>query len=59
VISATALAPTALEAEALAKAALLSGPTQAARWLRRNGGITILDDGEVQLHFRPRVRLAA
>jgi thiamine biosynthesis lipoprotein len=59
VISATALAPTALEAEALAKAALLSGPTQAARWLRRHGGITIGDDGEVQLHLKPRIRLAA
>ena len=32
-IGATALAPTALEAEALAKAALLSGPGGAARWL--------------------------
>jgi FAD:protein FMN transferase len=59
VISATALAPTALIAEALAKAALLSGPTRAARWLRRHGGITILDNGEVQFHYEPRIRLAA
>jgi FAD:protein FMN transferase len=59
VISATALAPTALVAEALAKAALLSGPTRAARWLRRHGGITILDNGEVQFHYEPRIRLAA
>jgi FAD:protein FMN transferase len=59
VISATALAPTALEAEALAKAALLSGPTRAAHWLRRHGGITILDNGEVELHYEPRIRLAA
>jgi FAD:protein FMN transferase len=59
VISATALAPTALEAEALAKAALLSGPARAAHWLRRHGGITILDNGEVQLHYEPRIRLAA
>ena len=32
-IAATALAPTALEADTLAKAALLSGPDGAARWL--------------------------
>ncbi len=49
-IGATALAPTALEAEALAKAALLSGPSGAAGWLRRHGGITIRDDGDVELH---------
>ncbi len=61
-ISATALAPTALEAEVLAKAALLSGPTGAARWLRRHGGLVVRDDGEVELlgPLRPRtvVRLA-
>ena len=60
-IGATALAPTALEAEALAKAALLSGPAGAGRWLRRHGGITFLDDGEVVFHGaarpRPVVRL--
>jgi thiamine biosynthesis lipoprotein len=62
VIGATAVAPTALEAEALAKAALLSGPAGAGRWLRRHGGITFLDDGQVIFHGaarpRPLVRLA-
>jgi thiamine biosynthesis lipoprotein len=61
-ISATALAPSALEAEALAKAALLGGPRDAARWLRRHGGLVVRDDGEVELHgpLRPRrvVRIA-
>ncbi len=47
-IGATALAPTALEAEALAKAALLSGPSGAGRWLRRHGGLTVRDDGAVE-----------
>ena len=46
-IGATALAPTATEADTLAKAALLSGPDGAARWLRRHGGLFILDDGTV------------
>jgi thiamine biosynthesis lipoprotein len=62
-IGATALAPTALEAEALAKAALLSGPRQAARWLRHHGGLTVRDDGDVELHGplarRPALRLVA
>ncbi len=62
VVGATALAPTALEAEALAKAALLSGPVGAGRWLRRHGGITFLDDGEMVFHGatrpRPVIRLA-
>ncbi len=62
-IGATALAPTALEAEALAKAALLSGPRQAARWLRRHGGLTVRDDGDIELHGslvrRPALRLVA
>jgi thiamine biosynthesis lipoprotein len=62
VIGATALAPTALEAEALAKAALLSGPAGAGRWLRRHGGITFLDDGTHICHGavrpHPVVRLA-
>ena len=43
IVQATALAPTALEAEALAKAALLSGPQAAAGWLR-HGGVLLLDD---------------
>ena len=44
-ISATALAPTALEAEALAKAALLSGPRGARRVVAASGDIVIHDDG--------------
>ena len=48
-ISVTALAPTALEAEALAKAALLSGPRQARKWLKHHGGLLITDDGDVHV----------
>jgi thiamine biosynthesis lipoprotein len=48
-ISVTALAPTALEAEALAKAALLSGPHGARKWLDRHGGVVITDDGDVHV----------
>jgi thiamine biosynthesis lipoprotein len=44
IVQATALAPTALEAEALAKAALLSGPQDAAGWLC-HGGLVVFDDG--------------
>ena len=55
-IGATALAPTALEAEALAKAALLSGPAGAGRWLRRHGGLTVRDDGDVVFHGAARPR---
>jgi thiamine biosynthesis lipoprotein len=40
---------TALEAEALAKAALLSGPHDARKWLKKHGGLLITDDGDV--HF--------
>jgi thiamine biosynthesis lipoprotein len=43
VVQATALAPTALEAEIRAKAALLSGPDRAAAWLP-HGGVLVLDD---------------
>jgi thiamine biosynthesis lipoprotein len=48
-ISVTALAPTALEAEALAKAALLEGPRGAHRWLKHHGGLLITDDGDVHV----------
>jgi thiamine biosynthesis lipoprotein len=62
-VGATALAPSALEAEALAKAALLSGPAGARRWLRTHGGLIVRDDGEVEtcgsLRARPVVRLRA
>jgi thiamine biosynthesis lipoprotein len=59
-IAATALAPTALEAEALAKAALLSGPQRARRVLAAGGGILVHDSGDVErisLPRRVRVRL--
>jgi FAD:protein FMN transferase len=53
-VGATALAPTVLEAETLAKTALLSG---SARALARHGGLVVRDDGEVELAgpLRPRV----
>jgi thiamine biosynthesis lipoprotein len=44
IVQATALADTALEAEIRAKAALLSGPAGAPRWLA-GGGVIVLDDG--------------
>jgi FAD:protein FMN transferase len=44
IVQATALAPTALAAETLAKAALLSGPESARRWLP-HGGLLVFDDG--------------
>lgn len=47
-IAATALAPTALEAEVLAKAALLSGPAGGALLLERHGGILFRDGGELE-----------
>ncbi len=48
-IAATALAPTALEAEALAKAALLLGPAAGGALLRaRYGGVVVHDDGAVE-----------
>jgi thiamine biosynthesis lipoprotein len=58
--AATALASTALEAEALAKAALLSGPEGARRILAAAGGVVIHDSGDSErVGLRPRVRLAA
>jgi FAD:protein FMN transferase len=49
VIQATALAPTALEAETLAKTALLSGPLAGRVVLARYGGAMILDSGKLIL----------
>jgi thiamine biosynthesis lipoprotein len=46
VVQATALAPTGVEAEARAKAAVLSGPRHACAWLV-HGGVVVLDDGSV------------
>lgn len=56
-IGATALAPTALEAETLAKTALLSGRARALRLLSPHGGLVVRDDGEVETVGlrRPRV----
>lgn len=43
----TAIAPTGLVAETYAKAALLSGPDEAAAWLP-HGGVVVLDDDSVE-----------
>jgi thiamine biosynthesis lipoprotein len=51
IVQATAIAPDALSGEVFAKAALLSGPRDARRWLR-HGGLIVLDDGTQQL-FEP------
>ena len=48
-IQATALASDGLEAEALAKAALLSGPERGLRLLGAAGGALVLDDGQIVL----------
>jgi len=53
VIQATALAPTALEAETLAKTALLRGPIAGRALLAPRGGALILDDGTVVLAGLP------
>jgi thiamine biosynthesis lipoprotein len=49
VVQATAVAETALEAETLAKMALLSGPERARELLHLAGGVLVLDDGEVEV----------
>jgi thiamine biosynthesis lipoprotein len=49
VVQATALAGTALKAETLAKAALLSGPEAGQRLLAPGGGVLVLADGEVEV----------
>ncbi len=60
-VAVTALAPSTVEAEALAKAALLRGPEGARSTLARHGGITVAEDGTVERIGRlapaPRVRL--
>jgi FAD:protein FMN transferase len=45
IVQATALAASALLADTYAKAAVLSGPDRAARWLGRHGGVIVLEDG--------------
>jgi thiamine biosynthesis lipoprotein len=52
VVQATALAPTALEAEVRAKAAVLSGPAGAPDWLE-HGGVLVLDDGSSRVVAPP------
>ena len=60
-IAATALAPTALEAESLAKQALLGGPRTARRVLAARGGVIVHDAGDVEVlgpaRPRPHLRL--
>jgi thiamine biosynthesis lipoprotein len=58
VVQATAVAPNALLAEVLAKAALLSGPERAARWLRF-GGVVVDEGGEVAVVAAQRPLAAA
>jgi FAD:protein FMN transferase len=53
-VGATALAPSALEAETLAKAALLSGAERGRAVLARHGGILFDEDGGVELVGRLR-----
>jgi thiamine biosynthesis lipoprotein len=48
-VGATALGDSALEAETLSKAALLSGPEAARRFLESKGGFLVHDDGRVEL----------
>ena len=60
-VAATAAAPTAVEAETLAKMALLKGPDDAPTVRSRFGGITVDEAGTVerigQLEAAPRVRI--
>lgn len=60
-VGATALGATALEAETLSKAALLSGPERGHELLGEQGGLLVHDSGRVELigplAVAPRVRL--
>ena len=58
VVQATALAPTALEAEVLAKAAVLAGPGAGRRWLP-HGGVIVHDDGGFDVVPARAARVAA
>ena len=62
-VGATALGGTAVEAETLSKAALLSGPERGREVLAERGGLLVHDDGRVEpagpLSVKPRVRLPA
>jgi thiamine biosynthesis lipoprotein len=52
-VAATAVGAGAVEAEVLAKAALLSGPDGARRLLRRRGGVLQHDDGRIEIVAGP------
>ena len=54
-VAVTAVAGSALEAEVLAKTALLSGPVGARPLLRRRGGVLQHDDGRVEIVPAPAV----
>jgi FAD:protein FMN transferase len=60
-VGATALGDTAVEAETLSKAALLSGPQRGRELLSERGGLLVHDSGRVELvgplAVAPRVRL--
>jgi FAD:protein FMN transferase len=60
-VGTTALAPSALEAETLAKTALLLGPEGARRLLASKGGLLVHDSGAVELagplRARPGMRI--
>jgi thiamine biosynthesis lipoprotein len=60
-IGATALGDTAVEAETLAKAALLSGPEGGRTVLAERGGLLVHDDGRIEtvgpLAARPKIRI--
>jgi FAD:protein FMN transferase len=58
VLQVTALAPTGVRAEALSKAALLSGPDGAAGWLR-HGGLVVFDDNSIQIVDPPTAELCS
>ena len=55
IVQATALAPTAAEAEILSKAAVLSGRS-GARAALRHGGVLVRDDGHVDIVHGPSLR---
>jgi FAD:protein FMN transferase len=61
-VAVTAVATTALDAEVLAKTAMLSGPGRASTLLARRGGVLQHDDGRVEIVAGPptvRLRLPA
>jgi FAD:protein FMN transferase len=52
-VAVTAVAATALDAEVLAKTAMLSGPARARTLLGRRGGVLQHDDGRIEIVARP------